>query len=382
MSAIEYRRAVQSDYAKCVDFANLVFSAAYRPHDFKALSPKVYADPARFVSAPHYLAVEPDDSVRGMVGVLPNTLKVGRATLKTGFIGTVSVHPYARGEGHMKKLMSMALQDMRADGTDLVILSGQRQRYEYFGFTQGGMQRLWRVSQTNLRHVLGNDPGPNLVLEPATPFTSPDIMARCAALNDSRTISAARSGEDFLAIAQTRQSTLQLITLDGAFAGYLICVDHTIHEIQLTCWELLPWVLRLAMRQMNLTSVELVSGECETELNQQLSRIAERCSLTHYDMIQILNFPKVLQALLELKAAHEPLADGICSLIIGDKPLTIQIKNGVLYLANNATPDATHLTETQAQTLFLNPLGQLLTGCRLPLGWAPLPLYMSAADSF
>ena len=90
MSAIEYRRAVQSDYAKCVDFANLVFSAAYRPHDFKALSPKVYATPDRFVSAPHYLAVEPDGSVRGMVGVLPNTLKVGRATLKTGFIGTTN----------------------------------------------------------------------------------------------------------------------------------------------------------------------------------------------------------------------------------------------------------------------------------------------------
>ena len=43
---VEYRLSLPSEWDDVVDFANFVFSQAHRPHDFKTLLPKVYADGA------------------------------------------------------------------------------------------------------------------------------------------------------------------------------------------------------------------------------------------------------------------------------------------------------------------------------------------------
>ena len=59
-------------------------------------------------------------------------------TLRVGCVGTVSVHLYSRGEGHMKILMAMMMDDARAKGCDLLMLGGARKRYNYFGFEQAG----------------------------------------------------------------------------------------------------------------------------------------------------------------------------------------------------------------------------------------------------
>ena len=73
---------------------------------------------------------------------VPLSLLVAGKPLRAAGIGTVSVHPYARGEGHMKKLMHMTLEECRENGADLAMLGGQRQRYEYFGFTQQEVNKI------------------------------------------------------------------------------------------------------------------------------------------------------------------------------------------------------------------------------------------------
>ena len=75
--------------------------------------------------------------------------------LRVGFIGNVAVHPYSRGKGYMKELMRRAEIVMRQRGCDLAALSGQRQRYEYFGYYQACLEAVFTVTRNNLRHVLG-----------------------------------------------------------------------------------------------------------------------------------------------------------------------------------------------------------------------------------
>lgn len=41
---MDYRIATPADREDAIDFANYVFSQAHRPHDFKKLLPKEYAD--------------------------------------------------------------------------------------------------------------------------------------------------------------------------------------------------------------------------------------------------------------------------------------------------------------------------------------------------
>ena len=100
---VTYRRATASDRAKILDFINMVFSMTVRPHDFSTLIPKVYG-PGRGLAEIHCIALDDNDAVRGVVAALPQEIHILDQTLRTAFVGSVSVHPYARGEGHMKAL--------------------------------------------------------------------------------------------------------------------------------------------------------------------------------------------------------------------------------------------------------------------------------------
>lgn len=147
---VEYRLSLPSEWDDVVDFANFVFSQAHRPHDFKTLLPKVYADGAPEI-ARHFVAVR-GGRIRAMVADCLQELRLGDRTLRAGMVGTVSVHPYSRGEGHMKKLMAMMIDDAQQSGLDLLILGGQRQRYGYFGFDNFGCTPHYTLTDASVRH--------------------------------------------------------------------------------------------------------------------------------------------------------------------------------------------------------------------------------------
>ena len=111
---VEYRKARAEDAADILDFINYVFSQAHRPHDFKKLNPRMYASDYPFWED-HYVAVE-NGKIRG-------TLSVTR------------------------------IERERAGGFDLAELNGLRQRYEYFGYTQGDCRLRARITPTNVRQM-------------------------------------------------------------------------------------------------------------------------------------------------------------------------------------------------------------------------------------
>ena len=116
MNNTEYLVAAPADHDDCLDFGNFVFSQAHAPHDFKALLPKVYGDSVCCtVEARHFIAWR-DGRIRAMVACLPTVMHYLDRQLSIGFVGTVSVHPYSRGEGHMKRLMADMLADAKAQG--------------------------------------------------------------------------------------------------------------------------------------------------------------------------------------------------------------------------------------------------------------------------
>ena len=376
MQNVTYRKALPAEREKYLDFANLVFSNAHNPHDFRALIPKVYGDGVDS-AAMHNIAIREDGSIRGLVAVMPNTLRVGDVTLKTGFIGTVSVHPYARSEGHMKKLMAMAIDGMEAEGVDIAMLGGQRQRYEYFGFNQVGLEISHHITSTNVRHVLRDVPTEGIT------FGEPEEedVAACAALHDTRAIAAARPAETFAAIARTWSSTLRIIRKDGVFAGYVIGSGGHLQELMLADWDRTLPVIKAYLAAFGVQGVSLSTGAYEVELNRRLAILEEDTHIGHCEMYRVFNFPRVIGALMALQSGLTDMADGRRSFVIDGRPMTVTVKDGVPAVTEEADADAMELTAMQAQKLFLGIDGELLVG-RLPAGWAPLPLYMSHTDGF
>jgi predicted acetyltransferase len=153
--SIQYTKASIDDYDEVIDLANYVFSAAHSPTDFPSLLPKLYSR-EYFMDSVHYIARE-DGRIKAVIGAYPLEMKVMAETLPGRGIGMVSVHPYARSLGSMKALMDMALEDMRRDGMVFSCLGGQRQRYEYFGYTPLGSLLAFGATRANIRHSLGQD---------------------------------------------------------------------------------------------------------------------------------------------------------------------------------------------------------------------------------
>lgn len=370
----EYRPGTPSDRNDIVDFINYVFSQAHQPHDFKKLLPKAYGDGVQGIEGWHYLALQ-ENRIRGNIALRPMEMKVLDTTLSVGFVGSVSVHPYARGEGHMKKLMAMMLAEAQKDGKDLLVLGGQRQRYQYFGFDTAGFCYRYHFTPRNVRHALSGADDTGIALSDVQPEDTAFIRF-AKGLYDSQLLHCRRDEATFFDDCHSWNGRFIRITKCGTSIGYLQGTDS---ELLLTDEnDLLPVIkalFREGWQEMNLA----VPLWC-TQRRRLLSGICEDSSITTCEMIRVLNWQKVLQAFLRLKAECVPLADGNVCLRIGEETLNIRVcKQQVTVEKTDALPE-TVLTPMEAQQLFFSLEG--LTDTMLPPGWLPLPFWLSETDGF
>jgi predicted GNAT family N-acyltransferase len=140
------------DREELLDFIDLVFSGNGGGHTvFEELLPQLYRPEEMHCQ----WAIRQGTQLMAVVGVFPRTLRVaGAATpLIVGGIGNVATHQrLSRGSGHMRTLMAHCVEQMRADGCDLAILGGQRQRYAYYGFEKCGTNVSFALSGKNVTH--------------------------------------------------------------------------------------------------------------------------------------------------------------------------------------------------------------------------------------
>ena len=119
MDVGDYVRGTREDMCELMDFANMVFSMSSGSIDFEQLLPKAYS-PERNMLAAHHLIKE-EGRIKALIDVLPMTLQMGEESLKAGYIGTVSVHPKARGKRYMITLMDEVEKQQRAEADAIYV---------------------------------------------------------------------------------------------------------------------------------------------------------------------------------------------------------------------------------------------------------------------
>lgn len=375
MADTEYRCGTPAERADMIDFANYVFSQAHRPHDFKTLLPKTYADDAPDFSDWHFLAVR-DGHIRAMVSCRPTEMYVGKMKLSCGCVGSVSVHPYSRGEGHMKTLMAMMLEDSRKRGYDMLFLGGQRQRYEHFGFESACIQTDYMISEASARHAMADidDTGVSFTEITADMEKELDFARELA---NRGAIHGVRPREEFLAIMHSWNSKLWLVTVDGKPSGYIM---GDVSELMLTDENLLPRVIKAMMRDGRKEAVTIPAAPYETERIRILEGIFHHRSVHSGEMVNVLNWKNTLAALLGLKASCTRLNDVKAELDIDGEKLTIEVRNGVPAVTEGGE-GSIKLTHIEAERLMFGFERAFLPDERFG-NLLPLPLYISPADTF
>ncbi len=152
MAECSFARACDRD--EIVAFIDYVFSKAHRPHDFETLLPKLYG--AQGDGAAHHVLIRENGRLAATILVYPVPMHIGGERLVTLGVGSVSTHPMMRGRGYMDALLGAVDRAAQETGAAFAVLGGQRQRYQYYGFDNGGYQLRAQLDPANVRHALRN----------------------------------------------------------------------------------------------------------------------------------------------------------------------------------------------------------------------------------
>lgn len=364
------------DYEDIIDFGSLVFRL-----DFKALLPKLYDNHPEKAEC-HHLAKE-DGKIKAMVGNFPLSLQVAGKSLKAYGIGTVSVHPYSRGKGYMKTLMKNAVEEAKIEGGDFMVLTGQRQRYEHFGFTRCGILLHFYYNQSNKRHLCEySTEGISLVsLKEDTALIKP-----CLELYHAQQVHAGRTEADFVEVASSWDAVPYAILSHGELVGYCSFIpgSGTVEEMFLSAPKLtVPVIFKLLELVPNDLSVFMAPNQADCMA--EMYRTCERSEIVNNACVNVLHYPNVIEAFLTLKGQTEEIMDG--SFVIDVQNVgryQIKVENGVASVAETEKEADLSLNHIGMMCRLFDPMAAYLPGkgkSSVEKSWFPIPIYFPHMDN-
>ena len=359
-----------------LDFANYVFSMVRCPIDFKALLPKVYT---RNDFAPiHALAME-NGRIKGVLALLPGTLRIRDiGTIKTGFLGTMAVHPYARGRGIMRVLMDMIVSEGAEKDLDVLILNGRRHRYNYYGFERGSMLIDYTLNADCLKHAFREVDDSNIELVAMEDADAADMAASLAAYARLQSVG---ERDDLPLVLRSWKAKPIIVRQNGRAIGYVCIQGNTVSETALPDESVLP-AYKKCLKTMQDHQMNVLAYPHETARIALLRQISENYTISDGLMLHILHWPKVLKTLLLFKHTFAPLEDGRAVIEIeGAGRLKIAVEKGQVTVEPTLDTPMVIWSHNAAVTQLFSPMGTLLSS-PIPRSWLPLPFALPRPDGF
>ncbi len=381
---------------------------------FAGLLPKLYGADAK-VDGNHLMAVE-NGRILGLVLTEIMDYTVLGNELKIACIGTVSVAKEARGRGIMKMLMSAALTRIKQEGCDFAFLGGQRQRYAYWGFEACGTQTSFSWNQANLKHgpkpeekerirllpiplsMPKNRGDENLVRagEAAGQAEQAKLTTLAWELYRRESVQVRREPERFLDILCSWGARPYACIRQGAFAGYVaLCVDPKRDRAEIKEMVLEKGVSAKAVLHGLADSLGIRQGTVtvdygKQEMMRELEEICESQNLGWGHRFLIMDWPRVLTAMLELKQYCSPLQEKEAVLGITEPSgkrtaVKIRVEAGKITVTGEERKEPRkgeiELTAAMAaRMLFCSTQIYYKELEGIPESWFPLPLYVSEQD--
>ena len=397
---MEYCIATDNDKEEIIEFINKVFEFPAKNLDFRTLIPKVYGDD-KGVNEIHHLVKE-DGKIAAVIAVYEREYRIGDRRLKTGYIGSVSVDADKRGKGYMKLLMKKAEEAMREKGISLAMLSGDRNRYGYFGYEVGGLRLKFEFEKRNITHTIGwGLDEVQLVQINDTDGINDDIYSLyekgrvCACMRD-----------EFYERSLTWDSILYAVKNGEKTMGYVVTSkDHyLVREIELNDWSFLLSVIRSLMIMGGKEQLVVYTLTWEYEKNMAMQQACEQYAILPACSYKVLDYKKTIEALLALQMECGKVSDDIFTIEIdGRCCYRIEVNDGNVQVneiayakANKETADnfrTVNIFETPDITVsgrafisaFMSPayyLYEKKAKRAYPTGWLPFVFAPAIVDEF
>ena len=370
----------------------MVFSMSSDSIDFGACIPKAYSS-GRGANIVHNFIKE-NGRIKALIDVYEQNLRLTgyNEQLKAGYIGTVSVHPKSRNKGYMIELMEKAQEQQRQAGTDILILDGNRHRYQHFGFEKAGMKYCFNITADSIRHTCmclsGQDTGEDYSFEPVTEEN--ELVDSMYSLYLKRNI-IARDRENFIDCLKSWQADTYAVMNEDECKGYinLSADERSIYEFELEDINTLPFVINSLMKEFSLYELGINVGIDEAHKVNVLEGMSDYFQVSMSHQIKILNYKRVLTFLFMWKKKYAVLKDDVFTIsVLGEGNYTIKIENGeVTVCDSHAKADVEYspleLIKIFTTTYYYHEIQKEDSTIKnAPAGWLPLPFFLPEADAF
>lgn len=368
--SITATKAEPRDRWDILDFANLVFSHNSRPHDFRALLPKMYGDDVDFTPC-HYLLKE-DGRIAALTSALCYDIICGEDRLKVGYVGTVSTHPYRRGRGYMRACMELLHEDTEASGAQMLALCGQRQRYGYYGYSTGFSAVNHLVTRANVKKALKDVDAEGIRFEEAE--AAPEGAVR---LHESQPYFCVRDPGRYAQYLRSWDRRFYRVMKDDSCLGF--CAEE-LADIELFDPEDIERVVKAWVLQRGDTWILL--GLVHTAWNERLGRVAEKSGIENSAMLRVVDWPGCAEFFLKVRArCIAPLEDGVFRLGIKEiGTLEMGVEGGVPCCRMSGEPADVTLGRIAAQEFLFSTRGLYLP--EKVFNWLPLPGWIPPQDGY
>ena len=385
-SKIIVGKLVPDEFNELIDLMDFVFSKAHSPTDFMTLLPGLY-HPTQECADNHWVVREQGRLVSS-IGTIPSVIVMGDKRIKLEGIGGVCTNKREAGKGYMRAIMEEILEYYRRDGVMLSYLTGERKRYQRYGYEKAGMAHEFYIT------------GKNVAECPESVKEIPLSMAQMAK-DDALAISYAKGLHDRDVIHYERDvqgfytklihwTNIPYIVLNGngEYAGYFVYskIQNRITEICAETDDLFEAIIHEWV--MKNGDVSLTLSPWKMPYIKRMLRICENVNVIHFGQWLILDWENVVSGLFQAKSTYTALPDGHLNIgIDGYGTLSITVKNNdAQCIRTDQQPDITcdSLTATRLMCGHVSPqyvvdLPAVLTP--LFISWFPLPLHCPNPDA-
>ena len=379
---IHYRLSKASDMEALIDHINMIFSMLRVPHNFEEMLPKVYGRELR-IDDMHVIAEDEEGRLCGCLGMLVFPLRVCDTVLRVGYLGSMAVHPRVRGQGTMGTLMQKQIERGVELGLDLMVLGGQRQRYQRSGFETGGASYVYSISRSNVRHALADVDASALTLRRMEQRDVPQMLA----LYDSQIVAGARREENFIATLRSYRREAWTVLAQGESVGYISATadGQTIGEIMMQDPALILPAIKVWMGERELKLLHVSAAPYDRALGEQLAPLCESFSLNPSIMIRVLKPETTLAAYMKLKNTVSPLSPG--RVVVGWEGMgayAFSVCGGEITVSKTDETPLDTLSQIEFHQLLFgyNRFAAPKTKAEIPENWFPLPVHIPDPDSF
>ncbi len=355
------------------------------PHNnFMDLLPKLYKD--KYNCGERNMILKEDGVIKAAVGCFPLEAVAAGRKMKIMGIGNVGVAKDCRRKGYMIELMNDIMAWMIEEGYDYSILGGQRQRYEYFGYTPSGNALHFEINIGNISRLRNGNTETTFTAREITEKDT-ELFAKINELNEAQPYHVVRNEGDMLDILRSWKCTPYAVYDGDEFKGYFsYCGKGHPSEIKAVNTEDLIDIFLCAMKTMECESIAFTAPAYDTALCSYMQKICCGLSVCHVEQVNILNYARFIEGFLAIKAQRMNLCSGTLNVLVHgykkDEKLAITVDGkNVTVTETDVQPDY-ELGHLEATAFFAGQYSEKrLSAPSFTQNWFPVDFYAGQQDN-